>query len=363
MNKRPTISVDNGVAIIDGKSIPLRNIVIDRPIESGAHGSVFAATETVLGRTVAVKVWYRVGEQVRDGAIGEVRKLASIAHPLFVTVYQLDIAADAPYSVMEFIPGPSVKKWLSMHDLRRPGEVSLWDHIRQKRENIWQRCKFWSLYSAGLKYLYSQDMLHGDPHLGNVMASRDAVGASNQLLDHNVPKASDLLSIRMLDLGTSLFRIDPMKIRARESSIIFESAVRLFPDFDPREVMEIDSKLEPEVMLRVLDKFVEYVLEITSVPGMTKTDFDFLSHGLPQLLGWCPFFNYGSVGEHLSSLLPEDADELISDTLWHMRSKNVDLSAGGDVQRVRQRKSSISQDVRDLVELSRRFRTRDWEFD
>lgn len=364
MNKRPKVSVNNGVAIIDDHPISLQNITIDNPIDSGAHGTVFEGTETELGRKVAVKVWYRAGETVREGAIGEVRKLAALTHPLFVTVYQLTVSDAAPYSIMEFLPGPSLKKWLRANEFRQMSEIDLIDHLRENKKNIRQRCKFWFLYSAGLKYLYSLDLLHGDPHLGNVIVFEDSVGTSNHLISHHALKVSDLASIRMLDLGTSLFREDPTQIRVRESKVIFESAEKLFPDFNPRRVMSVDLELDPSVMLRVLDQYVEYVLELSSIPGMTKTDFDFLSHSLPQLLGWCPFFDYKVVSEHLKSLFqPHDARGLITDTLMQMQDRNAVSSPEDDMQLIRQPEPTIVHIVGKLTELSKQFRTLHWKLE
>ncbi len=79
MSRRPTVNVEDGVAVIDGKRISIRNVRIDRAIDSGAQGSVLEGTEIALDRRAAVKIWYRLGEQVREGAIGEVRKLASVS--------------------------------------------------------------------------------------------------------------------------------------------------------------------------------------------------------------------------------------------------------------------------------------------
>jgi serine/threonine protein kinase len=319
VNRRPDIAIDGGVAVIDGQPLPLNKIYMNRTIDSGAHGSVFEATEIELERTVAVKIWYRQGEHVRAGAIGEVRKLAAVQHPLFVSVYRLETAFDAPYAVMEYLPGPSVKQWLRTKPPGRVGDGRLIDYLWTNQSSLRQRCKFWFLYSAGLRYLYSQGLLHGNPHLGNVIVYDDLVGTLDYLITRPELRHGDLSSLRILDLGTSLFRADPAQIRVREARVILESAGKLFPDFPPAQLMAIDLSLDPAVMLAVLDKYAEYIFELSSVPGMTRTDFDFLDHGLPQLLGWCPFFNYTAVGGHLTTLFqPQDAGRMIKTTLMMM---------------------------------------------
>lgn len=361
VKRRPDIGIDGGVAVIDGQPLPLNKIHMDRTIDSGAHGSVFEATETELERTVAVKIWYRQGEHVRAGAIGEVRKLAAVQHPLFVSVYRLETAFDAPYAVMEYLPGPSVKQRLRTEPPARVGDGKLIDYLRTNQSSLMQRCKFWFLYSAGLRHLYSQGLLHGDPHLGNVIVYDDPIGTLDYLITRPELRHGGLLSLKMLDLGTSLFRADPAQIRVREARVILESAGKLFPDFPPAQLMAIDLPLEPAVMLAVLDKYAEYVFELSSVPGMTQMDYDFLEHGLPQLLGWCPFFNYTAVALHLTTLFqPQDAGGMIKSTLMMMpgqREPEEDYSTC----LARLEGLSIDQQVEQLESASRSCRSPDWQ--
>lgn len=363
MNKKPNVSVSNGIASIDGQRIALRDIYITKVIDSGAHGTVFEGTEKALDRKVAVKVWYRKGGKVRAGAIGEVRKLASVVHPLFVTVYQLDVSASTPYSTMELLPGPSLKSWLRDKDFRRLPGVDLFLHLRTFQENLRQRCKFWFLYSAGLRHLYSRGMLHGDPHLGNVIVFDDLLGNTNHLVSRFISSKGPLSSIRILDLGTSLFRNDPSKIRVRESKVILESAVRLFPDFDPNEVMNLDTTLDPSAMLRVLDCFVDYVLELSNVPSMSRDDYAAFEHGFPQLLGWCPYFNFEFVSADLAALFaPQETEGLIIDALDQMLGHFADPTYELEQDALLKKKPPASDVIRRLNELSGRLRGPNWRF-
>jgi serine/threonine protein kinase len=361
VNRRPDIAIDGGVAVIDGQPLPLNKIHMNRTIDSGAHGSVFEATETELERTVAVKIWYRQGEHVRAGAIGEVRKLAKVQHPLFVSVYRLETAFDAPYAVMEYLPGLSVKQWLRTEPPRRVGDGKLFDYLRTNQSSLRQRCKFWFLYSAGLRHLYSQSLLHGDPHLGNAIVYDDPVGTLDYLITRPELRHGGLSSLKILDLGTSLFRADPAQIRVREARVILESAGKLFPDFPPAQLMAIDLPLDPAVMLAVLDKYAEYVFELSSVPGMTQMDFDFLDHGLPQLLGWCPFFNYAAVCRHLTALFqPQEASGMIKSTLMMMLAREEqDEDYGARLARLEG--LSVAHLIEQLDSTSRSSRSPDWQ--
>lgn len=363
LKNRPSVEIRNGEAIIDGRPIALRGLTIDRIIDSGAHGTVFEGTETALERKVAVKVWYKVGDKVREGAIGEVRKLASIVHPLYVTVYQMDVSEAAPYSTMELLTGPSLKAWLRERDFRRLDDVDFFLHLRVFQDNLRQRCKFWFLYSSGLKHLYSQNLLHGDPHLGNVIVVDDELGISNRFVDHHIHSKHRLLSIRILDLGTSLFRADRHSTIKREADIIKESAQKLFPDFPLGRTMNLNLVLEPPTLLRVLDCFVEYVLELSNVPTMTKDDYHSFEHGFPQLLGWCPFFNYQTISDDLVSLFTtHEAKDLMSQAVYQMLGHCGGASAEEEADRLNKSPLEIHQSVARLTELSPGLRSPHWVF-
>ena len=89
---------------------------------TGAMGDVYLAVDDVLGREVAVKT-------LKGGASGlaarllddrfrqEARAIASLGHPSIVQVFDIDVAADPPYLVMERMPGPSLKERLAERPL------------------------------------------------------------------------------------------------------------------------------------------------------------------------------------------------------------------------------------------------------
>ena len=80
----------------------------------GGMGEVWKAVDTVIGRTVAIKIVRGAGD-VLDSELGrrfqrEVRTLASLNHPNIVTAYDfgIDPATSMPYLVMELIEGGSI---------------------------------------------------------------------------------------------------------------------------------------------------------------------------------------------------------------------------------------------------------------
>lgn len=82
---------------------------------SGAMGHVYAAVDDVLGRSVAVKTLHggATGLSARmldDRFRMEARAIAALNHPGIVQVYDIDLAAEPPYLVMERMAGPSLKE-------------------------------------------------------------------------------------------------------------------------------------------------------------------------------------------------------------------------------------------------------------
>lgn len=71
----------------------------------GGMGHVYAATDTLLNRQVALKVLRR-GDQ--GALLEEGRALAAIEHPAVVRIYGVDVSGDQPFVVMERIRGESL---------------------------------------------------------------------------------------------------------------------------------------------------------------------------------------------------------------------------------------------------------------
>jgi eukaryotic-like serine/threonine-protein kinase len=81
----------------------------------GAMGHVYAAVDDVLGRPVAVKTLHGTAtgldaRQLDERFRLEARAVAALNHPNIVQVYDLDLAAQPPYLVMERMTGPSLRE-------------------------------------------------------------------------------------------------------------------------------------------------------------------------------------------------------------------------------------------------------------
>ncbi|HEX4418699.1 MAG TPA: serine/threonine-protein kinase, partial [Kofleriaceae bacterium] len=85
---------------------------------AGAMGEVFAATDDVLGREVAVKTLRGTASglaarMLDDRFRQEARAIAALHHPGVVQVFDLDLSANPPFLVMERVAGPSLKERLA----------------------------------------------------------------------------------------------------------------------------------------------------------------------------------------------------------------------------------------------------------
>ncbi|HWU85656.1 MAG TPA: serine/threonine-protein kinase, partial [Kofleriaceae bacterium] len=92
---------------------------------AGAMGEVFAAVDEVLGREVAVKTLRGQGSGLAARLADErfrleARAIAALTHPSVVQVFDIDLAADPPYLVMERVAGPSLKERIAQGALPEP---------------------------------------------------------------------------------------------------------------------------------------------------------------------------------------------------------------------------------------------------
>src|SRR5512139_3569267 len=89
---------------------PAARYRIERGLGSGGGGEVSLATDTVLGREVALKS-LRGGDY--DSLIGEARILASLRHPNIVQVFDLARVRGELYLVLEYVPGRTLRELLT----------------------------------------------------------------------------------------------------------------------------------------------------------------------------------------------------------------------------------------------------------
>ena len=89
---------------------------VTKTLGSGAMGEVYEAVDDVLGREVAIKTLRAANgiaaRFIDDRFRNEARAIAQFSHPGVVQVFDIDLAADPPYLVMERVAGPSLQERL-----------------------------------------------------------------------------------------------------------------------------------------------------------------------------------------------------------------------------------------------------------
>ncbi|HYI80766.1 MAG TPA: protein kinase [Thermoleophilaceae bacterium] len=167
---------------------------IERRLGAGGMSTVFLAQDTVLERSVAVKL---LAEHLADDEAfvarfqREALSAARLQHPNIVQVfdYGLDASSHRHFIVMEFVDGPSCA------DLLRD----------QKRLDIEQAVRIVRDACHGLDYAHRAGVVHRDVKPGNLLISADS--GATKLADFGIAKAAEQTRITQVGsvLGTAAY--------------------------------------------------------------------------------------------------------------------------------------------------------------
>ncbi|MEZ7132816.1 serine/threonine-protein kinase, partial [Nonomuraea sp. AD125B] len=159
---------------------------MDTRIGAGGMGEVWRGEDTVLARTVAVKVLLP-GRMQDPGFVarfqGEARAMATINHSGVVDVYDYGVSGDTVYLVMKFVDGEPLDRLLARLG-RIPPQAAM--------ELIAQA-------ASALQAVHDQGIVHRDVKPGNLLVQRDGTLV---LTDFGIAR-SDLAN-RLTDAGMVL---------------------------------------------------------------------------------------------------------------------------------------------------------------
>jgi serine/threonine-protein kinase len=84
-------------------------------LSTGSMGVVLLAHDETLDRDVAVKFArsHLLSKTFRERFLTEARAMARVSHPHVVQIHAFGLHNDAPYFVMEYVPGPTLEQWLA----------------------------------------------------------------------------------------------------------------------------------------------------------------------------------------------------------------------------------------------------------
>ncbi|MGH2957586.1 MAG: protein kinase domain-containing protein [Solirubrobacterales bacterium] len=191
-----------------GELISDRYRIEDR-LGSGGMSSVFRATDTILERTVAVKV---LAEHLSDDErfVARFRRVAlavaKLVHPNIVQVYDTGIDSGRHYIVMEYVRGKSGAQLLQAQGrLDTPTTV----------ETGVQAC-------AGLDYAHRHGIIHRDVKPGNLMIIGGPAGGGDmtvKLADFGIARAEAQTRITQVGsvVGTAAY-LAPEQARGEEAT-------------------------------------------------------------------------------------------------------------------------------------------------
>ncbi|MEM9455106.1 MAG: serine/threonine-protein kinase [Myxococcota bacterium] len=143
-----------------------------RRLGEGGMGEVFLARDPRLDRRVAIKI-LRGSQTARDRRRlrREAQALAALAHPNVVEIYEVGEHQGAPFIAMEYIPGPTLGRWL---EEQRPGRAAL--------------LRIFLAIARGLAAAHSQGIVHRDFKPSNVIVGTDD---RPRILDFGIARATN----------------------------------------------------------------------------------------------------------------------------------------------------------------------------
>ena len=196
--------------VIDGYDVIIPNYVFIRELlPRSANGIAFRANDTILNRTVAIKIWIPRETDSRDRskqALSEARKIAQLNHPNIVHIYQCSRLRNGwIYSIMEYIDGKNLRAL-----------------IATENPDFNQRFRLWEQIEEALVYSHNLNIYHGDLHPGNVLITGETV--------------------KIIDFGTSIFALDKTFSEKRDVKLLIKLCKKLFHEYQPSldEVVDID---------------------------------------------------------------------------------------------------------------------------
>ncbi|MGH2663399.1 MAG: Stk1 family PASTA domain-containing Ser/Thr kinase [Actinomycetota bacterium] len=173
---------------------------IDAPVGTGGMATVFRGTDTVLGRTVAVKLLadrFVRDEQFVTRFRREAQAAAGLNHPNVVSVYDTGDDGDAHYIVMEYVEGRTLADVLRDEGAVSPIQaVAIVDQV-----------------TRALEAAHEQGLVHRDVKPGNILLTD---GGAVKVTDFGIARAAtdETLTQTGIILGTASY-LSPEQARGQ----------------------------------------------------------------------------------------------------------------------------------------------------
>ncbi|MGA3038811.1 MAG: Stk1 family PASTA domain-containing Ser/Thr kinase [Vulcanimicrobiaceae bacterium] len=191
---------------------------LDRRLGDGGMAVVYAGTDVLLRRHVAVKVLreqYAADEDFVRRFYNEAQSAARLSHPNIVNTYDVGREDNTYYIVMELVDGTTLAEMIRA-DGRIPEPVAI-DYAAQM--------------SNGLAYAHRQGLLHRDIKPANILITHDDV---IKLSDFGIARAMTQQTLAVTQPGMvmgSVYYISPEQaqgLELRETSDLYSVGVVLY---------------------------------------------------------------------------------------------------------------------------------------
>jgi serine/threonine protein kinase len=147
----------------------LQRYEVRRRLGAGGMGVVYEATDTVLGRAVALKTLPRLSQESADRLMTEARTMAALSHTSLAVLFGAERWRGTPVLVMEYLVSGTLADRLRRSRLSPSAAVQL---VRQ--------------LTAALEYVHNAGLYHGDIKPSNVGLTADD---SPKFLDFGLSRA------------------------------------------------------------------------------------------------------------------------------------------------------------------------------
>ena len=218
----------------------------------GGMSEVYRARDTVLGRTVALKILTVAAAAdvpAKDRFLLEARLSSSITHDNIVTTYDFGEQDGRPYMVMEFLVGQTLRQAIAANSL----------------PDMTGRARIALQVARALERVHALNVLHRDVKPDNVHL--DASGRA-KLMDFGIAKTKDVTLTRTgFTLGTPHY-MAPEMLSGQQATAqvdIYSFGIMLFELFCGKKPIEADT-VERIFYAIMHDPVPVHVLEQAGVP-------------------------------------------------------------------------------------------------
>jgi TonB family protein len=297
---------DEAGSFLDGEAPAIQKVGRYLPQEEvgrGGMGVVYKALDSLIGRTIALKVirlsstGVAEADLLRKHLLGEARSAGSLSHPGIVVIFDVGHEADMAYIAMEFVEGPTLQQMLAAHPLLE--HARLLEILRQS--------------AAALDYAHLKGIVHRDVKPANIMLHRDG---TVKIADFGIAKVTATLHQTQTGqlMGTPSY-MAPEQMKGQSASgrsdqfslavVAFEMLAGAKPFIgDSLATLVLKVVYEPRPSLRALNPALPEAVDRVLQKAMAQDAAD----------------RYGSCGEFVAAL--EDGLKRVGDPVIPLEQPN-----------------------------------------